>query len=112
MLSNRRLIAFLSRVHSFMLMLYVFLVVLMAISSALDIESDILYMINYCLLLLSWTLILFGLWIILFILLHLFIMKDFPFGYLIMTIIRVLVCSLLAFALEVGNIFIVKGVSI
>ncbi|MCR5732481.1 MAG: hypothetical protein K6G51_06050 [Sphaerochaetaceae bacterium] len=112
MLFNRRLIAFSSRVHGFILMLYIFFVVLIIISSVFDVGHDILSIENYCLLILSWTIVLFGIWIQVFCLLNHIIMRDFPLSYFMHALLRVIICLVIAFMIEIGNILIVKGVSI
>ncbi len=112
MLPFRRVLAFSSRVHGFLLMLYIFFAILMVLSSAVSTPDELIELVQWCMAVIAWSMIFFGVWIILASVFQFFYSKVFVIEPILSTLLRIAVLLLLAFILDVGNTLIVKGFAI
>jgi len=112
MLPFRRVLAFSSRVHGFLLMLYIFFAFLMVLGCAVRMPDNLLELVSWSLAVIAWSMIFFGVWIILSSFVLFFYSRVFIVEPVATTIIRIAVLLLLAFLLDVGNTLIVKGITI
>ena len=109
MLEFRRVLAFSSRVHSYLLMLYIFFAVLFLMTFFIDSPADLISLLSLCMALLSWTLVFEGVWIVLACLYQFFYSHVFAFAPLILTVVRTAVMLVLATLCDVLETLVTRG---
>lgn len=103
MLQFRRVLAFSSRVHTYLLMLYVFFAVVFMFTFFVDADPGLVELLRLCMGVISWTMVFGGVWIVLASVYQLFYSKVFAFSPVALTAARLalmLVLSTLADALD------------
>ena len=109
MLPFRRVIAFSSRVHTYLLVLYLFFALIYLFTLIFPSQSELITIVNYALVLISWTIIFEGVWIALASIYQFFYSKVFVVSPVILTILRVALCLLLSFIIDILERLISSG---
>lgn len=104
MLEFRRILAFSSRVHTYIMVLYLFFASLFAISFFFQVDAGLIAFISSIMAVLSWLVLFEGVWIILACTYQLFYSRVFAFAPVMLTLLRsalVLLVATLVDALEI-----------
>lgn len=112
MLNYRRVIEFSSRVHTYLLSLYVFFSLLFLLSVYLPVSASFFGMICTTLSVLSWTMVLEGAWIVLASIHITIIGRVVCFKPVLLTVLRLLMMAVVSALLDMLRMVIVDGLSI
>lgn len=112
MLQFRRVLAFSSRVHTYLLVLYLFFFIMFLFTFITAVDQALITFILYSMTLISWTMIFFGVWIIFASIYQLFYTKVFAFAPAILTILRCFIVLLLATFSDLIEKVVSTGVSL
>ncbi len=93
-------------------MMYIFFAILLVLASVVAMPDDLLLLVKLCMAVTAWSMIFFGVWVILASIVQVFYSKVFAIEPIVSTLLRIALCLLLAFLLDVGNSLIEKGFSI
>lgn len=111
MLQFRRILAFSTRVHNYLFVLYLLFVCLFLCSFYFPIEQGYLNFIANALSVLGWTIIFEGLWIILSSVYQYIYSKVFVFSPIIFTLIRVGLYLIVATGVDLFTTIVFKGLA-
>ncbi len=112
MLQFRRILAFSTRVHNYLFVLYLLFVCLFLCSFYFPIASGYMAFITNALSVLGWTIIFEGLWIILSSVYQYIYSKVFVFSPIILTIVRVGIYLGVAAGVDLFTTVVFKGLAI
>ena len=112
MLNHRRVVEFSSRVHSYLLALYIFFVLLFGLSSYLPVAESFFRLVTVTSHVLGWTMILFGIWILIASLLLTIRSRVLCLKPVLLTLLRTSVMLVLSIVLDTFRILLVDGVTI
>ena len=111
MLQFRRILAFSTRVHNYLFVLYLLFVCLFLCSFYFPIEQGYLNFIANALSVLGWTIIFEGLWIVLSSVYQYIYSKVFVFSPIIFTLIRVGLYLIVATGVDLFTTIVFKGLA-
>ena len=112
MLRFRRVLAFSSRVHTYLLMLYLFFFLMFFFTFITSVDLALLTIIKTAMTLISWTMIFFGVWIVFASIYQFFYTKVFAFTPALLTVLRCILVLLLATGADFVETIVVEGVSL
>ncbi len=112
MLQFRRVLAFSSRIHTYLLALYLFFSLMFFFTFVTDVPEVLINFIHTAMTLISWTMIFFGVWIILASVYQFFYTKVFAFTPAVLTVIRTSLVITLAAVFDLAESLVSKGVSL
>lgn len=112
MLEFRRILAFSSRIHSYLMLLYLFFAFLLALSFFATVDPVLVDLVHFCLSVLGWLVVFEGVWIILASVYQLFYSQVFAFSPVLLTLLRGLVVLLLASVLDALELIVTGGLAI
>lgn len=112
MLQFRRVLAFSSRVHTYLLMLYLFFFLMFSFTFITSVDTALLTIIKTAMTLISWSMIFFGVWIVFASIYQFFYTKVFAFAPAILTVLRCIIVLLLATGADIVETIVVEGVSL
>lgn len=116
MLEFRRILAFSTRIHNYVFVLYILFVLLFLLSLFSGIEFDyrenLVQVLTDVLSVLGWTMVFEGLWIILSSLYHFFYTKVFAIAPVVSTLIRMSLYLLIATIIDSLSLMLTKGLTI
>ena len=111
MLAFRRILAFSSRVHSYLLALYLFFALLFVLFLYFPVSEVLITSITGCQMVLGWTIFLEGAWIILASIYQVFYSRVMCLQPVIMTLLRMAVYFAISIVLDILNMIILEGFS-
>lgn len=111
MLAFRRLLAFSSRVHTYLLTLYSFFALLFALSLYFPLSEEFMVMVSMCRTALGWTILLEGGWVIAASLWQSLASRVLCLHPVLFTLLRTAVYFLLSTLLDILNSVIMHGFS-
>ncbi len=112
MLQFRRILAFSSRIHTYIMVLYLFFALLFSLTFFITVSEDLVRLLSFLMTVTSWLIIFEGVWIILASIYQLFYTRVFAFFPVILTLIRCAVTIACAAFLDSINVAIMYGISI
>lgn len=112
MLPFQRIIAFSSRVHSYLLVLLIFFVVIYAFTLTVPTVMVLVDIVNFFLTVISWTMVFEGIWIICASLCQSISSKVLALSPLLLTLLRLAACLSLSFGVSLAEELITKGFAI
>ncbi len=110
MLEFRRVLAFSSRIHTYLMVLYLFFASLMFISFFTAMAGELVSLLSLCMAVLSWVIVFEGVWIILASVYQLFYSKVFAFAPVLLTLVRGLVVIVVATLVDTMQLIVTGGV--
>jgi len=111
MLPFRRVLAFSSRIHTYLLVLLLFFALMFCFALSYPVEEAFVSLILTAMTVISWTLVFEGVWIILASFFQLFYSKVFAFTPVLLTLLRLAAGLLITLSVDVLNRLIVGGLS-
>ena len=111
MLAFRRILAFSSRVHSYLLALYFFFAILFVLFLYFPVSEVLVSFVTMAQMLLGWTIFLEGFWLILASVYQIFYTRVVCLDPLLMTLLRMAVYFVISILLDILNTFILSGFS-
>ena len=111
MLAFRRILAFSSRVHTYLLALYLFFALLFALFLYFPVSEDLVSFVTLAQRLLGWTIFLEGCWIILASVYQFFYSHVACIAPVLMTLLRLGAYFVISIVLDILNTIIVSGFS-
>ena len=111
MLAFRRILAFSSRVHTYLLALYLFFALLFALFLYFPVSENLVSFVTLTQRLLGWTIFLEGAWIILASIYQFFYSRVACLQPIIMTVLRMAVYFAISIVLDILNKIILEGFS-
>lgn len=112
MLEFRRILAFSSRIHTYLMALYLFFASLMTASFFTSVEAPVIGIVSTCMAVLGWLIAFEGVWIILASFYQLFYSHVFAFSPVLLTLLRGLAVLLIASVLDFLEMIVTGGLSI
>lgn len=112
MLQFRRVLAFSSRVHTYLMVLYLFFSLMFFFTFVTAVPDVLTDFIHLAMTLISWTIIFFGVWIIFASVYQFFYTKVFAFMPAILTVLRIALILVLAAVSDLAESLVTKGVSL
>jgi len=112
MLPFRRVLAFSSRIHTYLLVLLIFFFLMFCFTLIYPVEEGFLDLVRTALTLISWVMVFEGGWIIFASIFQLFYSKVFAFTPVLLTLLRLLAALVLTFAVYLLDRLIVGGFSL
>ena len=111
MLAFRRILAFSSRIHSYLLALYMFFALLFVLFLYFPVSEVLVTFVTAWQMVLGWTIFLEGSWIILASVYQFFYSRVLCVSPVLMTLLRLAVYSVVSIVIDVLNTIIVSGFS-
>ena len=111
MLELRRIIEFSSRVHTYLITLYMFLALLFVLFLYFPVQERLVSVITVLQMVMGWTIFLEGLWVISGSILCSFYSKVFVLSPIMKTLIRLVIYFLISILLDAVNTLITGGFS-
>ena len=112
MLQFRRILAFSSRIHTYLMVLYLFFALLFAVTFFMSVSADLISLLSLLMTVTSWLIIFEGVWIVLASVYQLFYTRVFAFSPVILTLVRCLVTIACAAVIDSINVAVTQGVII
>ena len=112
MLAFRRILAFSSRVHSYLLALYLFFALLFVLFLYFPVSEVLVSFVTSCQMVLGWTIFLEGFWIILASVYQFFFTHVAFFSPLLLTMARMMVYFIISIVIDMLNTVILHGFSL
>lgn len=112
MLAFRRVLAFSSRVHTYVFVLYLFFVILFMLCSFVPSPEGLVGSLGFVMNVLGWTVLFEGIWLILSCIYQFFYSHVFVFSPLILSVVRIGVYLLLSTLVDLLDSVILQGVHI
>lgn len=112
MLPFRRIIAFSSRVHTYLLGLFLFFAIIYFLTLAFPADMALVTLVFYALDLISWTMIFFGAWILAASVIEFLLSKVFIVAPVLLTLLRCAVMMLLGLVIGIFENLIIGGISV
>lgn len=112
MLPFRRVIAFSSRVHTYLLGLYLFFSIIYFLTLAFPSQIALVTLVFQALDLISWGMIIYGLWIIISSLIGTIISRVFIVAPLVLTLLRVAAMLLISMLISFSETLIQGGITL
>lgn len=112
MLQFRRILAFSSRIHTYLMVLYLFFAALMFLSFMTSVDQELTDLVSICMDVLSWLVIFEGVWIVLASFYQLFYSHVFAFSPVLLTLLRGAVVILVATLADALQLFVEGGFAI
>ena len=109
MLAFRRILAFSSRIHSYILALYIFFALLFVLFLYFPVSEVLISFVTLAQMLLGWTIVLEGIWLIFASVYQFFYSRVLCMQPVFMTILRMLVYFIISITLDILNTVILKG---
>ena len=110
MLEFRRVLAFSSRIHTYLMVLYLFFAGLMFISFFTPMAPDLVSLVSACMAVISWVVVFEGVWIILASVYQLFYSSVFAFAPVLLTLLRGVVVIFVATIVDTMQLVVSGGV--
>lgn len=110
MLEFRRVLAFSSRIHTYLMVLYLFFAGLMFISFFTPMAPDLVSLVSACMAVISWVVVFEGVWIILASVYQLFYSRVFAFAPVLLTLLRGVVVIFVATIVDTMQLVVSGGV--
>ncbi len=111
MLAFRRILAFSSRIHSYLLALYLFFALLFVLFLYFPVSEVLVTFVTAFQMVLGWTIFLEGSWIILASVYQFFYSHVASVSPIVMTVLRLAAYSVISIVLDILNTIIVSGFS-
>ena len=111
MLAFRRILAFSSRIHSYLLALYFFFALLFVLFLYFPVGDILVSFVTLSQMLLGWTIILEGMWIVLASIYQFFYSHVFCLQPVFMTLLRIAIYFFISIILDILNTVIMNGFS-
>ena len=111
MLAFRRILAFSSRIHSYLLALYLFFAMLFVMFLYYPVSEDLVSFVTTAEMLLGWTIILEGGWLILASIYQFFYSRVMCLQPILMSALRIAVDFVISMVLDMINMMILGGFS-
>ena len=111
MLSFRRILAFSSRVHTYLLALYLFFALLFVMFLYFPVDEILVTFVTACQMVLGWTIFLEGVWIVLASVYQFFYSHVACVAPILMTLLRLASYFVISIILDILNTVIVSGFS-
>lgn len=111
MLAFRRILAFSSRIHSYLLALYLFFALLFVLFLYFPVSEILVTFVTACQMVLGWTIFLEGCWIILASVYQFFYSHVACIAPVLMTLLRLAAYFVISIVLDILNTIIVSGFS-
>lgn len=112
MLEFRRTLAFSSRIHTYLMVLYLFFASLIMLSFFTDVADEMLALVTFCANVLSWLVIFEGVWIILACVYQMFYTKVAFFSPVVLTLVRGVIVLAVSTVTDALQLMITRGVTI
>ncbi len=109
MLAFRRILAFSSRIHSYILALYIFFALLFVLFLYFPVSEILISFVTLAQMLLGWTIVLEGIWLVFASVYQFFYSRVLCMQPVFMTILRMLVYFIISITLDILNTVILKG---
>ncbi len=111
MLAFRRILAFSSRIHSYLLALYFFFALLFVLFLCFPVSEILVSFVTLAQMLLGWTILLEGLWIIFASIYQFFYSRVMCLQPIVLTILRMSAYFIVSILLDILNTLILEGFS-
>ena len=111
MLAFRRILEFSSRVHTYLLALYMFFALLFVLFLYFPVNESLVAAVTNCQMVLGWTIFLEGFWIILASIYQFFYSHVMAIKPILITILRMAVYFITSIVLDMLNTVILHGIS-
>ena len=111
MLAFRRILAFSSRIHTFLLALYFCFALLFVLFLYFPVSEVLVSFVTMAQMILGWTIFLEGLWLVLASVYQIFYTHVVCLEPLIMTVVRLAIYFVISIILDILNTFILSGFS-
>ncbi len=111
MLAFRRILAFSSRVHTYLVALYLFFALLFVIFLCFPVSETLVSFVTTCQMLLGWTILLEGFWIVFASVYQFFYSRVMCLQPLIMSLVRMSLYFVISILLDILNTLILEGFS-
>ena len=112
MLAFRRILAFSSRVHSYLLALYLFFALLFVLFLYFPVSEVLVSFVTSCQMVLGWTIFLEGFWIVLASIYQFFYTRVAFVTPLVLTLLRMVVYFIISIFIDMLNTVILHGFSL
>lgn len=112
MLRNQRLLAFSSRVHTYLLLLLCFFLLAYFACSYAEVPSEYLQLLLLLENIFSWAIYIFGVWLIVLCFLNLFQSKLFPLNFFLLSLLRIGCAFFISYLFSVVEHLVGKGLTI
>ena len=111
MLAFRRILAFSSRIHTYLLALYLFFALLFVLFLYFPVSDVLLSFVTLSQMILGWTIILEGIWLVFASVYQFFYSRVLCLQPLFLTILRIAIYFIISITLDVLNTVIINGFS-
>ena len=109
MLQFRRILAFSSRIHTYLMVLHLFFAALMFLSFFTKVDPVLVDLVSLCMTVLGWLVIFEGVWIVLASFYQLFYSHVFAFSPVLLTLLRGLVVLIVSTVVDAMQLFVEGG---
>ena len=111
MLAFRRILAFSSRIHTYLLALYIFFAILFVLFLYYPVSEVLVSFVTLVQMLLGWTIVLEGFWIVFASVYQFFYSRVMCLQPMLLTVLRMAVYFVISIVLDILNTIIVSGFS-
>lgn len=111
MLAFRRILAFSSRIHTYLLALYFFFALLFVLFLYFPVDESLVSFVTLSQMLIGWTIILEGFWIVFASVYQFFYSHVFCFQPLLLSVLRMSLYFVISIILDILNTMILDGFS-